>query len=107
MQALINDPKSAEGREWLASSHHDHAGFKMSRAIMLQWVNKFYDAGAKKVSAVNITQVGLNQVCAELVVEMPVTASQRQAVLKVYDELNEDEDPSIDKNERYLDVDLD
>ncbi len=100
-QSLIAN-KGVEAREWLNPSHANHAGFKMSPATMLDWTNKFYAAGADKVYCVDMQTIGNSEVCAMFVIQMPNDPAARKAVLKVSDDLNEEDHPSPDNNEKYL-----
>jgi len=100
-QTLIAD-KGVEAREWLNPSHANHVGFKMSPATMLDWTNKFYAAGAAKVYCVDMQTIGNNEICAMFVIEMPSDPAARKAVLKVSDNLNEEDHPSLDNGEKYL-----
>jgi hypothetical protein len=105
-QRLIAD-KSAEARQWLDPAQANHTGFKMSKATMLDWTSKFYTAGAIKVYAVDMAPVNNVEVCAMLVIEMPSDHAARQAILKVNDDLNEEDHPTPDNGGKYIIESLD
>lgn len=105
--AILASGKAVEAREWLAPAQKNHAGFKVSVAAMRELTEKFYKAGAKKVWAANMETMGQMEVCAQLIVEMPTDTAARRAVIDIDDKLNEEEQPSADKGNKYLEVGLD
>ncbi len=107
MAAEIASGEAVEAREWLAPSHKNHAGSKMSNSVMLELANRFYKAGAKKVWAANVETKGQMEVCAQFIVEMPTDPAARREVINVDDKINEVEQPSPDKGQQYLEVSLD
>ena len=102
----IENKKAVDAREWL-KPEHDHAGVRFTTDTMLQWTEKFYAAGAKKVWAADFYELGKRQAAHYLLVEMPTDKAARAAVLKLIPEMDKTPDfQEPDDGARYLYVSM-
>lgn len=103
----IRTGQAVDASEWLKPEHKDHAGFKMSKEQMLQIAQKFQAAGSKMVYMADIEKLNNVQISATMLVEMPDDPAARKAVLKVYDDVEENETPTKDEGQKSLRLSLD
>jgi hypothetical protein len=104
----VADGKVAEARDWLGPAHDDHRGFEVGLDEMRELAERFYTAGATKVSA-SYDVVEDVQVSALLVIDLPASKAARTAVFAVHAEIAPrlELDAASDVGQRCLLVGLD
>jgi hypothetical protein len=97
---------AVEAREWTARPQA--MGFELSPAEMRELAEAAYDRGALKVWVTGISEIQGREISASMAVELPVTASSREALFGWYRELyDEDQEPTRDVGQSYLALPLD
>lgn len=93
---------AAEARAWLAAP--DHQMFEGDKGTVAELVDRFYAAGAPRVWITGIEDFGGTQVSASIVVEMPSSSADREAVLAIEKDYaaTYGESGYEDRGQRYL-----
>src|SRR5581483_301383 len=105
-EKLLAETNHAEALAWLSDATRHHGVPKWEKSEVTQWVQKFYDAGAVRVTAVDISTVADTEVSDEFVVELPRDMASRKKVFAVEADYQSqyDEAPTSDRGQRFLDV---
>lgn len=104
---LMAGDKKAEAREWLKSDNH--ILFKANRKKLAQFVEDFYGAGATQVLMVDLEDHEGKQFAEAMLVVLPADTAARAKLFQVNDRASEayEEDPIVDKGQKYLYYGLD
>ncbi len=112
VQQFLDDPETTEALAWLKAAEHDDSrslGEFGSAAESIELVNRFYDAGAAEVLAVEIDDDDDYANTGKLVIKLPTETDRRGAVLSVAGEIavSQGFDPEPDSGQSYVFVMLD
>ncbi len=109
---------TAEARDWLAADPKKHVLWKGDRASIARLVDDLYEAGATKVSAVEISKESTFELAATFVCTLPIEREARRKLFEVHNRFWKsylsDDDPEdvneflrFDQGQKYLVFDFD
>ncbi len=103
IEDMVNDPKTAEAREWLdAAKHPNHTVMEMGNDRARTMVNGFYDRGAESVYVLEPEPLGPNVITALFAVKLPSDPAKRKECFAWEPQFLEGEEPTKDEGQKYL-----
>lgn len=105
-EKLLAEGNHAEAIDWLSEAARHHGVPKWEKSEVTAWVQKFYDAGAVRVTAVDISTVADTEISDEFVVELPSEPAARKKLFSVEADFQSqyDDAPTPDRGQRFLDI---
>ena len=108
VEQMVNDPTTAEAREWLdAAKHPKHVVFEMGNDRAREMVAGFYDRGAERVYVLEPSTIEGAVVTAEFAVKLPTDPAKRKECLAFAAPYLEEDGPIADEGQKYLVISTD
>jgi hypothetical protein len=102
-EEYIKEKLACEAKKWFAKSNT--MLFKGDKAHTLKFIDKFYAAGAKNITATP-NELGGKEICELFVIELPTDAEARKKVFNVEMEYLKEggasEDATKDRGQKFL-----